>query len=295
MALEGLDPEVVTQLAGQLKAQSQHIGGVVAHIDGIVNRIEQSWQGHTASEFAGWWRQQHRPALVGAQSAVDGLHQSALNNVTQQEQASGDIPSPGGRAGVSAGAGAVAAGAVAVAAGAGSSGGAPSSSPSQGSQFQSSVVATAEGQIGSTNQALYDSSTGERVGGAWCASFVTWTLEQNGFTTPPGGAASVQSWLTAAQNNQDGLSITNSPQPGDLVAYLYGQAPTGPFSAGHIGIMTSSLSGSGHFSAVSGNFDVNGVPQVASTNPGDAYGINGVEYSPYIPGWIRPVFIHLTK
>ena len=49
-----------------------------------------------ASEFAGWWRQQHRPALVEAQIAVDGLHQSALNNVAQQEQASGDIPSSGG-------------------------------------------------------------------------------------------------------------------------------------------------------------------------------------------------------
>jgi uncharacterized protein YukE len=90
MALEGLDPEVVTQLAGQLKAQSQSIGGVIAHVDGIVNRIDQSWHGHTASEFAGWWRQQHRPALVDAQNAVDSLHQSALNNVAQQEQASGD-------------------------------------------------------------------------------------------------------------------------------------------------------------------------------------------------------------
>jgi len=96
MALEGLDPEVVTQLAGQLKTQSQDIGGVIAHVDGIVNRIDQSWHGHTASEFAGWWRQQHRPALVEAQIAVDGLHQSALNNVAQQEQASGDIPSSGG-------------------------------------------------------------------------------------------------------------------------------------------------------------------------------------------------------
>jgi len=90
MALEGLDPEVVTQLAGQLKTQSQDIGGVIAHVDGIVNRIDQAWNGHTAAEFAGWWRQQHRPALVEAQLAVDGLHQSALNNVAQQEQASGD-------------------------------------------------------------------------------------------------------------------------------------------------------------------------------------------------------------
>jgi len=99
MALEGLDPEVVTQLAGQLKSQSQDIGGVIAHVDGIVNRIDQAWNGHTASEFAGWWRQQHRPALVEAQIAVDGLHQSALNNVAQQEEASGNLTGMAGAGG----------------------------------------------------------------------------------------------------------------------------------------------------------------------------------------------------
>ena len=96
MALEGLDPEVVTQLANQLKTQSQAIGGVIAHVDGIISHIEGAWQGRTASEFAGWWRQQHKPGLVNAQHAVDGLHQSALNNVAQQEAASGNL---GGAAG----------------------------------------------------------------------------------------------------------------------------------------------------------------------------------------------------
>ena len=105
MALEGLDPEVVTQLANQLKTQSQAIGGVIAHVDGIVSHIEGAWQGHTASEFASWWRQQHRPGLVGAQVAVDGLHQSALNNVAQQEAASGNLPGGGGLGGWGGGGG----------------------------------------------------------------------------------------------------------------------------------------------------------------------------------------------
>ena len=92
--------EPVTQLANQLKTQSQAIGGVIAHVDGIVSHIEGAWQGHTASEFAGWWRQQHKPGLVNAQHAVDGLHQSALNNVAQQEAASGNL---GGAAGAAVG------------------------------------------------------------------------------------------------------------------------------------------------------------------------------------------------
>jgi hypothetical protein len=165
---------------------------------------------------------------------------------------------------------------------------------SQQSQFQSGVVETANGQIKSTNQSLYDSSTGETVGGAWCASFATWVLKQNGYTTLPAGADSVNSWLTAAQNNQNGLSITTTPQPGDLVVYSYAPAAGGPFTASHIGIMTSDVS-AGNFSAVSGNFDVNGTPQVAPTNPGDAYSIDGATYSSYLGEWVKPAFIHVGQ
>lgn len=89
MTLEGMDADAVTKIASQLQIRSDEIGEIVHHIDGIVNRLEGSWNGHDAAEFAGWWRQQHRASLVEAQNAVTGLHTAALRNISQQESASG--------------------------------------------------------------------------------------------------------------------------------------------------------------------------------------------------------------
>lgn len=88
MAFEGMDPDVVQGLGQQLKHQEDAIHSLVSAVDGIINQIEGAWKGHDATEFMGWWQQQHRPALMNAAGAVGGLGQSALNNVNQQRQAS---------------------------------------------------------------------------------------------------------------------------------------------------------------------------------------------------------------
>lgn len=89
VAFEGMDPDVVYGLGQQLKNQESSLHSIVSAVDGIINQIEGAWKGQDATEFQGWWQQQHRPALLAAAEAVGGLGQSAWNNVNQQRQASG--------------------------------------------------------------------------------------------------------------------------------------------------------------------------------------------------------------
>ena len=88
MAFEGMDVEAVRSLAGQLHNQAGQIQSVVNQINGLIGQLESAWQGPDATEFRGWWESQHRPHLMACHDAIDGLHQSALNNAMQQEQAS---------------------------------------------------------------------------------------------------------------------------------------------------------------------------------------------------------------
>jgi surface antigen/uncharacterized protein YukE len=85
---EGLDVDVVQRGGAALKTQAQHLDGIIHAINGIVANLEHVWHGHNAQTFAGWWQQQHRPALTAASAAISGLGQSALNNASEQAQAS---------------------------------------------------------------------------------------------------------------------------------------------------------------------------------------------------------------
>jgi WXG100 family type VII secretion target len=89
MAFEGMDTDEVRSLAGQLQTQAQNITQVISSIDSIVASMENVWKGKDATDFQGWWQSQHRPHLNNAEQAIMGLHQSALNNAAQQDQASG--------------------------------------------------------------------------------------------------------------------------------------------------------------------------------------------------------------
>jgi WXG100 family type VII secretion target len=88
MAFEGMDPDVVQNLGQQLKNQENSLHSIVSAIDGIINQMDGSWKGADATQFLGWWQQQHRPAMMAAATAIGGLGQSAFNNADQQRQAS---------------------------------------------------------------------------------------------------------------------------------------------------------------------------------------------------------------
>ncbi|MCU1678565.1 MAG: hypothetical protein JWM93_3323 [Frankiales bacterium] len=89
MALTGMDIEAVNGLGQQLKTQAEALNAIIGEIDGLVRHAQDVWKGNDATQFAGWWQDQHRPALQHAREAIDGLGQSALNNASEQAQVSG--------------------------------------------------------------------------------------------------------------------------------------------------------------------------------------------------------------
>jgi WXG100 family type VII secretion target len=88
MAIVGLDVGAVEQLGHNLKSQAEAIQSVINAVNSLVQHSQEIWKGSDATEFHGWWEQQHRPALDHVRQAVEGLGQSALNNASQQAEAS---------------------------------------------------------------------------------------------------------------------------------------------------------------------------------------------------------------
>ena len=89
MSMTGMDVAAVRDMATKLQQQADEIGHLITTLDGLVNHSQEVWRGKDASDFAGWWHNQHRPALHNAQQAIAGLSQSAKNNASAQEAASG--------------------------------------------------------------------------------------------------------------------------------------------------------------------------------------------------------------
>jgi uncharacterized protein YukE len=88
MAFEGMDVAQVTNVGNQLRHQGDQIDQIVSAINGLVGQLPGIWHGKDATEFEGWWTQQHRPALQAASAAIHGLGQSALNNASAQQSVS---------------------------------------------------------------------------------------------------------------------------------------------------------------------------------------------------------------
>ena len=99
----------------------------------------------------------------------------------------------------------------------------------------------------------YLASAGVGPGNPWCASFVTWSLEQAGHKMDGGGWAGVQTWVRAAEAKTNDLQIVDAAnaRPGDIVVYDWGGQED--FGAdGHIGFLASNVEGD-KFTALEGN------------------------------------------
>jgi uncharacterized protein YukE len=88
MAFEGMDVPEVERLGKQLQHEGGEIKAMAQKIDGQINELMSHWKGKDATQFHGWWRDQHYKALMAAGDAVEGLGKSALNNVAAQKTAS---------------------------------------------------------------------------------------------------------------------------------------------------------------------------------------------------------------
>jgi len=84
----GMDVDAVEQLSRDLKTQAGEIHSVISAVDRLINQMQDIWKGQDSVQFAGWWRDQHRPALDRARQAIEGLGTSAHNNAADQRSAS---------------------------------------------------------------------------------------------------------------------------------------------------------------------------------------------------------------
>jgi WXG100 family type VII secretion target len=85
---DGMDVAAVQSAAAHLRGYAGTLDGIIRTIDSIVVQLDGAWTGHDAAAFLNWWQHQHRPALLTAASALDGLGQSAMNNADDQARTS---------------------------------------------------------------------------------------------------------------------------------------------------------------------------------------------------------------
>ena len=87
--MTGMDIEQVEQLGTDLFHQADMIQQVIASLDRLVEHSQVIWKGQDATQFADWWRSQHRGHLQQVHDSVHGLGQAAKNNANEQRQVSG--------------------------------------------------------------------------------------------------------------------------------------------------------------------------------------------------------------
>ena len=85
----GMNPDQVEQIGRDLKGQAGQIAAVISKVNSLVSRSQSEWKGKDATDFAGWWNNEHRPRLTELQHKLEGLGQAALNNASEQRNVSG--------------------------------------------------------------------------------------------------------------------------------------------------------------------------------------------------------------
>jgi len=84
----GMDVEAVENVGRQLKQSAASVDTIVGTLDRTVSGLSSVWEGPDAQRFAQSWPT-FRKSLLAAQASVAGLGQSALNNASEQREASG--------------------------------------------------------------------------------------------------------------------------------------------------------------------------------------------------------------
>ena len=88
MAQLGMDVDAVEAAGRELQAKAQTIDSIVAQVNRSVASLETVWDGRDAQAFNASWPAIQK-SVAAASQAVAGLGQSALNNASEQRQASG--------------------------------------------------------------------------------------------------------------------------------------------------------------------------------------------------------------
>jgi uncharacterized protein YukE len=89
MAQMGMDVESVESVGRQLKQSAAFVDQIVGSLDKSINGLLQTWNGPGAQRFVQQTWPTFRKSLIAAQANIAGLGQSALNNASEQREASG--------------------------------------------------------------------------------------------------------------------------------------------------------------------------------------------------------------
>ena len=119
------------------------------------------------------------------------------------------------------------------------------------------IVATAGDEVGTEEGSARADSYGAAVNlydsthhYAWCAAFVSWLMERTGATSYR--SASVGDWIAVADANSYGLSVTDTPRAGDLVAFDWDGNGDFAYPYRHMGLVES-VGPDGAFITIEGN------------------------------------------
>jgi uncharacterized protein YukE len=231
----GMDADAVRTLASKLEAEAARLSSAVSHIDGLMSQVQSVWRGTDAQRHVGWWQQQHRPQLVKAQQAIAGLAQSARNNASDQDQASGTAGGPSRHA-------------------------APAASPVSAARRTATVAAGAV-SAGALGGFLAAHPIGSRINDGECVwvfeSYNTDVVKAPFFGVGnDGGAKDFYEHfgsISGMSNYYDKVPASSPPQPGDVVVWGTGVNPYG-----HIAVVTG-VDG-GHFTVIEQNAPSHGDP-----------------------------------
>jgi uncharacterized protein YukE len=82
----GLDPEALTTLQRQLRADAASIKSLTSKLDGQLRAAW--WEGPDATKFRSEWDGGHKAQLTRIATELEAAAQSVAAHVTQQQQAS---------------------------------------------------------------------------------------------------------------------------------------------------------------------------------------------------------------
>ena len=85
----GGDAGEVERVGHSLTTQANQLRDLMNQSGTLVSQAVAVWEGNDALQFQDWWNTQHKPALEQARQAIEGLSQSAPNNVAAQRGVSG--------------------------------------------------------------------------------------------------------------------------------------------------------------------------------------------------------------
>ncbi len=132
----------------------------------------------------------------------------------------------------------------------------PPSSPAPGGGY-ARILDVAQAEVGTVEGSARANSYGASVGlslstsnYAWCATFVSWVAKQTGASSYRNSY--VSGWVKQARAGNYHLSVTTSPQPGDIAAFDWNGGSDFTGGNEHIGIVRT-VSGGSSFTTVEGN------------------------------------------